>query len=91
MPTPCPHCGRQPKIETCEPWPRNAGSVPWYVGCYFSGTPEHFIGVNGDTKAEALEEWERETAKHKRACDTCAGVDECAPDCDQRRFDNPID
>lgn len=24
-------------------------------------------------------------------CDTCAGVDECAPDCDQRRFDNPID
>ncbi len=31
------------------------------------------------------------TPKQKRVCDTCAGVDECAPDCDQRRFDNPID
>ena len=25
---PCPHCGRQPTIERCEPWPVDAGPQP---------------------------------------------------------------
>lgn len=60
MPTPCPHCGRQPEVERCEPWPRDLGPAPWYVGCYQSGDAEHFVGVNGDDKRDALAQWERE-------------------------------
>lgn len=59
MPTPCPHCGRQPEIERCESWPRDIGPAPWYVGCYQSGEREHFVGGNGVTKDAALAQWER--------------------------------
>lgn len=63
--TPCPYCGRQPEVDKCAPWPRGQGPQPWYVGCYRSGEREHFIGANGDTKAEAMENWEREVRDHK--------------------------
>lgn len=55
--TPCPHCGQRPQVERCEPWPWEQGPAPWYVGCYRGGRDEHFFGVNGDTKADALRLW----------------------------------
>lgn len=64
MPTPCPYCGRQPHIERCEPWPKEAGPQPWYAGCYSGGEREHFIGTNGDTRADALKNWEQEVNRH---------------------------
>ncbi len=39
------------------------GPAPWYVGCYKGGGDEHFVGVNGDTKAEALRLWREEVAE----------------------------
>lgn len=66
MLTPCPYCGRQPTIDICEPWPKSDGPQPWYVGCYRGGAREHFIGINGDTKEDAIAAWEREVAKHDR-------------------------
>ena len=60
MPTPCPICGRQPDIEICEPWPRGHGPAPWYAGCYQGGEREHFVGCNGDTRADAVKSWEIE-------------------------------
>jgi hypothetical protein len=59
---PCPHCGAQPSIETCEPWPAKAGPPPWHAGCYRGGSNEHYVGGNGDTKAEAIAVWNREVA-----------------------------
>lgn len=64
QPSPCPYCGRQPDIEPCEPWPRSAGPQPWYAGCYQAGEREHFVGCNGDSKADAIKNWEREVAKY---------------------------
>lgn len=60
---PCPVCGSAPEVERVEPWPRSLGPAPWYVGCYRGGKSEHFIGVNGDTKAEAMGEWWREVER----------------------------
>lgn len=60
MPTPCPFCGRQPQVERCEPWNKSDGPQPWYAGCYTTAPVEHFVGGNGGTKAEAVEEWERQ-------------------------------
>lgn len=54
---PCPVCGRQPTIEVCAPWPKDMGPPPWYVGCYDPGRNEHFRGVNGDTRADAVKQW----------------------------------
>lgn len=59
---PCPHCGRDPIIETCEPWPKGLGPQPWHVGCYQGGNDEHYIGADGDTRAEAIANWDREVA-----------------------------
>jgi len=63
--TPCPYCGRQPDVDKCEPWPKDAGPQPWYAHCYVSGSREHFIGVNGDTRADALKNWEIEVRDHR--------------------------
>lgn len=63
--SPCPYCNSPPDVGPCTGWPRNMGKPPWHVGCYRSGDREHYIGVNGDTKAEALENWEREVRDHK--------------------------
>lgn len=63
--SPCPYCKREPSVERCEPWSSADGPQPWYVGCYQGGSAEHFIGANGDTKADALKNWEREVADHK--------------------------
>lgn len=59
----CPRCGSQPEVDRCEPWPRSLGPAPWYVGCYRSGSNEHFVGVNGDTQADAIAEWDREALR----------------------------
>lgn len=61
----CPYCKRPPKVERCEPWPASSGPQPWYVGCYQPGNAEHFIGANGDTREDALRNWEREVKDHK--------------------------
>lgn len=58
--SPCPRCGAKPDIEKCWPWPHGCGPAPWYVGCYSGGNDEHFVGVNGDTRKEALANWEIE-------------------------------
>ena len=63
---PCPVCGHDPLVEQCEPWDKSLGPPPWYVGCYAGGSDEHFVGVNGDTKAEALRLWREEVAKRKK-------------------------
>lgn len=63
--SPCPYCNRQPQVEKCEPWPRDAGPQPWYVGCYQGGDREHFIGSNGDTREDAISNWEREVRDHR--------------------------
>lgn len=60
---PCPHCGADPVIEMCEPWPAGLGRPPWHVGCYRGGAHEHYIGANGDTRDSAIAEWDREVAK----------------------------
>lgn len=59
-PVPCPKCGADPSVEECAPWPKEYGRAPWYVGCYRGGSNEHFVGVNGDTRREAIENWNRE-------------------------------
>lgn len=64
--TPCPYCNRQPSVERCEPWSRSDGPQPWYVGCYQGGSGEHFIGANGDTREDAMRNWEREVKDHKK-------------------------
>lgn len=56
-PKPCPVCGRKPEVDMCAPWPKDMGSAPWYVGCYDPGHKEHFRGVNGSTKADAIKQW----------------------------------
>ena len=63
---PCPYCGRDPVIETCGPWPKDAGPAPWHVGCYAGGNDEHYIGANGDTRADAIAAWDREVATDLR-------------------------
>lgn len=60
---PCPICGRDPVIERCEPWPKEAGPQPWHVGCYRNGVFEHYIGVNGDSRDDAIAEWDREVSR----------------------------
>ena len=60
MAKPCPYCGRQPDISRCEPWPAHAGPQPWYAGCYQMGEHEHFVGGNGETRAEAEHVWQAE-------------------------------
>lgn len=61
---PCPYCGRQPSVEICEPWSKTDGPQPWYAGCYQPGAREHFVGDNGVTRGEAMENWNREAEKH---------------------------
>ncbi len=63
--SPCPYCKREPNVERCEPWRSDAGPNSWFVGCYQSGALEHFIGVNGDNRADALRNWERKVANHE--------------------------
>lgn len=58
-PKPCPVCGRKPQVEKCEPW-GGPGAAPWYVGCYDPGIKEHFRGVNGDNKLDAIKRWNQE-------------------------------
>lgn len=70
MPDHCPVCGRAPYVEECEPWPTDHGRAPWAVGCYHTLPIEHFVGVNGDTKAEALSAWAAEVAKVKRLAES---------------------
>jgi hypothetical protein len=64
---PCPVCGEVPLIERCEPWDQKSyGPPPWYVGCYKpGGGNEHFVGVNGDTRAQAERAWRVEAEKRK--------------------------
>lgn len=60
---PCPICGRQPDVSRCEPWSKTDGPAPWYAGCYQASGPEHFVGGNGDTKADAERVWNDEAKK----------------------------
>ena len=53
----CPICQRHPTVERCEPWPRDLGPAPWYVGCYSQSPVEHFVGDSVDTKAEVAAAW----------------------------------
>ena len=61
--TPCPYCKRQPTVDECEPWPKNLGPPAWYAGCYQPGEREHCVAVNGDTKADAIAQWEKTVAE----------------------------
>lgn len=61
----CPVCKRTPDIGLCEPWPRSAGPQPWHAGCYSTNPVEHYIGDNGDTRAEAVANWRKAVAAHQ--------------------------
>ncbi len=56
---PCPQCGRDPVIERCEPWQKDMGPQPWHVGCYQGGSDEHYVGADGDTRDEAVANWDK--------------------------------
>ena len=60
---PCPVCGAKPEVDECGPWPAGMGPAPWYVGCYRSGSDEHFVGVNADTKRQAMLDWNNEVER----------------------------
>lgn len=51
----CPVCGREPYVEEC--WHNG----PWAVGCYNINPTEHFVGVNGDNRSDAIRAWNIET------------------------------
>lgn len=59
----CPVCSSDPYVEQVESWPGRLGAAPWAVGCYKMIPTEHFVGVNGDTKEQALSNWEYEVKK----------------------------
>lgn len=59
----CPVCGSDPYVTQVEPWPRGHGPAPWAAGCYRTIPVEHFVGVNGDDRADAIHLWNIETAK----------------------------
>lgn len=40
--------------------------MPWYAGCYRMTPEEHFVGVNGDSRADAIREWNAEVSKIAR-------------------------
>ena len=63
---PCPRCGRAPDIDECGPVPRGEKHLGWYAGCYQPGADEHFIGVNGDTRDEVIDNWNLEAARPAR-------------------------
>ena len=55
---PCPVCSGQPDVEEC--------SIPgtgWAVGCYKMIPFEHFVGVNGDSRLDAVRAWNVEAYK----------------------------
>jgi hypothetical protein len=62
---PCPVCGGEPHVDQVEPWPANMGPAPWSVGCYRLIPTEHFVGVNGDNRLDAIRNWSAEVEKVK--------------------------
>lgn len=62
-PVPCPICERPVRAEQVGPWPRSQGPAPWHCGCYGLLPNEHYIGVNGDTEAEAIRNYNAEASK----------------------------
>lgn len=63
---PCPICGSEPHIDRCEPWPRDAGPVAWHAVCYRITPTEHCVGVNAETEAEVIRDWNAEVDKIAR-------------------------
>lgn len=59
----CPVCGAEPYIEEVEPWDRKNGPAPWAAGCYKMIPFEHFVGINGDSEADAKRLWNIEADK----------------------------
>lgn len=59
-PKPCPICGRQPDVDAC-----GGHNGPWYANCYLGGNNEHFIGVNGDDRADTIREWNKAVDAHR--------------------------
>lgn len=53
---PCPVCGKQPDVDRCHPGPG------WYANCYGLRPYEHNIGGNGETRDEAIAEYNAEVA-----------------------------
>ena len=53
----CPICSSAPYVEEC--WHKG----PWAVGCYKMLPFEHFVGVNGDSRLDAIREWNIEAVK----------------------------
>ena len=59
---PCPICGGEPDIDECGPLPRGAPHLGWYAACYRMTPEEHFVGVNADTRLEAVRLWNDQAA-----------------------------
>lgn len=59
----CPVCGSRPSIEECGPRPRGCPPLGWRAGCYSVIPEEHYIGVNADTRLDAVRQWNQEVAK----------------------------
>lgn len=65
-PVVCPVCGGSPYVEECGPWNRKNGPAPWAIGCYSIYPIEHFVGMNGIDRADAIRRWNSEVSKIER-------------------------
>ena len=62
----CPVCGRKPDIDVVTGWPRDRkafGKPPWYADCFAFGNDEHCVGASGDTKQEAIRNWNAQVSR----------------------------
>ncbi len=59
---PCPVCGRAPDIGRCGPWPKKYGPAPWYAACFSMYPREHYMGAGGNSRSEAIDEWNERAA-----------------------------
>jgi len=60
---PCPVCGRQPDVDECCGFPKDAGPRAWYANCYRTTPREHCVGVTGDSRLDVVRRWNVEVAK----------------------------
>lgn len=62
----CPICGDRPDVGECGPATKETGPLGWYAGCYKPSGPEHCVMANGDTRSQAIINYNAEVAKLRR-------------------------
>lgn len=61
----CPICYSPPDIGLCSPWMQCAAPQPFYAVCN-----EHRMGVNGDTRRDAIKAWNMEVRTFQQIRDS---------------------